>query len=542
MEQEYIVALHRNVDVEQFHLEMIEETGGGVIPAREVSVANQRTNSKRQFNYMLTSEEVDWLSKDERVYGVSLKDNPNIVNSVDAIREFNYEKKVNVVNTSSNWGLVRSNKVANPFNGAGDLAENDNRYDYVLDGSGVDVVIMDTGIQVDHPEFEDKNGVSRVQQIDWPTASGLTGLVQSATFYTDTNGHGTHVAATAVGKTYGWASEAHVYSMKVNLGGDGITDGFDIPDAFDLMLGWHNAKTNGRPTVINMSWSTQSVFLPTEWKLEAFVHRNVNYYWNVNFTSRADVYENLGLLDSTVIGRPNNQIVMPSRFASYDVSLEELIDAGCLCTVSAGNMPVKHDVPTGLDYDNRVIMEYIGPTNASFTNGNNYFANYHRGGSPYVDDAMSIGNLDSILNNNSEEQIAQMSVRGPAISMLAPGTNIISAWGEGTNYEDTSPDQVVLYPFDSNFKTVMASGTSMSAPQVAGLAAVYWSLEPTINNLELKNKLELDASKDLVYNTALDNEYDNLRTLLSTPNRILYNRYSSNTPGSFNSIGNANFE
>jgi subtilisin family serine protease len=88
----------------------------------------------------------------------------------------------------------------------------------------------------------------------------------------------------------------------------------------------------------------------------------------------------------------------------------------------------------------------------------------------------------------------------------------------------------------------MASGTSMSAPQVAGLAAVYWSLEPTINNLELKNKLELDASKDLVYNTALDNEYDNLRTLLSTPNRILYNKYSSNTPGSFNSIGNANFE
>jgi len=542
MEQEYIVALHKNVDVEQFHLEMIDETGGGVIPSREVSVANQRVNSNRQFNYMLTSEEVDWLIRDDRVYGVSLKDDPTIVNSVGAIREFDYEKKVNVTNSSANWGLVRSNNVPNPFNGAGDLSENDNQYNYVLDGTGVDVVIMDTGIQVDHPEFEDKNGVSRVQQIDWPTASGLTGLAQPATFYTDTNGHGTHVAATAVGKTYGWASEAHVYSMKVNLGGDGITDGFDIPDAFDLMLGWHNAKTNGRPTVINMSWSTQSVFLPNEWKLAFFTHRNVQYIWNVDFTSRASVYENLGLLDSTVIGRPNNEIVMPRRFASYDVSLEELIDAGCLCTVSAGNMPVKHDVSTGLDYDNRVILEYIGPTNANFTNGNNYFANYHQGGSPYVDDAMSIGNLDSILNSNSEEQINEMSVRGPAISMLAPGTNIISAWGEGTNYEDTSPDQVVTYPFDSNFKTVMASGTSMSAPQVAGLAAVYWSLEPTINNLELKNKLELDASKDLVYNTALDNEYDNLRTLLSTPNRILYNKYSSNTPGSFNSIGNANFE
>ena len=308
------------------------------------------------------------------------------------------------------------------------------------------------------------------------------------------------------------------------------------------MLGWHNAKTNGRPTVINMSWSTQQEFLPTQWKLAFFNHRNVQYIWNVDFTSRASVYENLGLLDSTVIGKPNNHIITATRFAAYDVSLEELIDAGCLCVVSAGNKPVKHDNFGGIDYDNQVIMEYIGVTNASFTNGNNYFAYYHRGASPYVDNAMSIGNLDSVLNDNLEEQIAQMSTRGPATSMLAPGTNIISAWGEGTNYEDTSPDQVVTYPFDSNFKTVMASGTSMSAPQVVGLAAVYWSLEPTISNLELKNKLELDASKDLVYNTALDNEYDNLRTLLSTPNRILYNKYSSNSPGSFNNVGNANFE
>ena len=44
-----------------------------------------------------------------------------------------------------------------------------------MDGTGVDIVIQDSGLQVDHPEFNDANGVSRVQQIDWFSASGVTG-------------------------------------------------------------------------------------------------------------------------------------------------------------------------------------------------------------------------------------------------------------------------------------------------------------------------------------------------------------------------------
>ena len=82
-------------------------------------------------------------------------------------------------------------------------------YNYVLDGTGVDVVIIDTGIQPDHPEFQDANGVSRVKQINWYEASGQSG-VQPANFYRDTDGHGTHVAGTVAGKTYGWAKNANI--------------------------------------------------------------------------------------------------------------------------------------------------------------------------------------------------------------------------------------------------------------------------------------------------------------------------------------------
>ena len=46
---------------------------------------------------------------------------------------------------------------------------------------------MDSGIQADHPEFQDANGNTRVQQIDWYAASGLTGTMPPG-HYTDYDG------------------------------------------------------------------------------------------------------------------------------------------------------------------------------------------------------------------------------------------------------------------------------------------------------------------------------------------------------------------
>ena len=50
-------------------------------------------------------------------------------------------------------------------------------YEYVLDGTGVDVVIVDTGIQAYRPEWQDANGTPRLKQIDWYTASGIRGTM-----------------------------------------------------------------------------------------------------------------------------------------------------------------------------------------------------------------------------------------------------------------------------------------------------------------------------------------------------------------------------
>jgi hypothetical protein len=65
--------------------------------------------------------------------------------------------------------MRRINEAANPYTGVNVTGG----YNYTLDATGVDVVIMDSGLQIDHPEFQDAQGVSRVVELNWTTASGI---------------------------------------------------------------------------------------------------------------------------------------------------------------------------------------------------------------------------------------------------------------------------------------------------------------------------------------------------------------------------------
>lgn len=144
-------------------------------------------------------------------------------------------------------------------------------YRFSMDGTGVDVVIQDSGIQADHPEFFDENGVSRLQQINWYHTSAIGTAASSfplstqmpSAHYTDRHGHGTHVAGTVAGRTYGWAKNARIYAHKIAVGGATGTPASEcisLNDSFDLIKLWHRNKPIDpktgykRPTVVNMSW------------------------------------------------------------------------------------------------------------------------------------------------------------------------------------------------------------------------------------------------------------------------------------------------
>ncbi|KAK2754357.1 Secreted subtilisin-like serine protease sub5 [Arachnomyces sp. PD_36] len=86
--------------------------------------------------------------------------------------------------------------------------------DYLYDdtaGSNITFYGVDTGIDITHPDFEDR--------AEWGT-----NVVDESD--TDDNGHGTHTAGTAAGKEYGVAKKAHIVSVKVLNGqGSGSTSG-----------------------------------------------------------------------------------------------------------------------------------------------------------------------------------------------------------------------------------------------------------------------------------------------------------------------------
>lgn len=81
--------------------------------------------------------------------------------------------------------------------------------EYVYDssaGEGTTAYVFDTGIRTSHSEFEGRASFG---------INGVTGSTVSPGSNSDTDGHGTHVAATIVGKTYGVAKKAKVIDIKV---------------------------------------------------------------------------------------------------------------------------------------------------------------------------------------------------------------------------------------------------------------------------------------------------------------------------------------
>ena len=66
----------------------------------------------------------------------------------------------------------------------------------------------------------------------------------------------------------------------------------------------------------------------------------------------------------------------------------------------------------------------------------------------------------------------------------------------GPNSKAPKPDLVAVVPFSSNWRNRSFGGTSAAAPQVAGLAAVWWSAHPTARATQVRRMLR-QAALDL---------------------------------------------
>jgi subtilisin family serine protease len=153
--------------------------------------------------------------------------------AVDALRrnpqvEYVAEDAMAYPDTSqagATWGLDRIDQRGLPLN---------TTYNYTHNGAGVRVYVVDTGIRTTHAQFGGRASVG-------------TDLVGDGQNGQDCNGHGTHVAGTIAGTTYGVAKGAQVISVRV-FGCTGGAEWSRIIAAVD----WVTANAV-KPAVVNMS-------------------------------------------------------------------------------------------------------------------------------------------------------------------------------------------------------------------------------------------------------------------------------------------------
>jgi len=499
--KEYNVILKKDVDYDGFWNDIESDTDGGklYIPNRAVQYTNERPTSLRQCWYLLTNEEVEQLKLDDRVYDIEIppEHRTDIVIEKKAVQTGDFTKTTSDSGNYLNWGLIRCNSTTNNYGSSNSTTLN---YNYTLTGDGVDVVIQDSGLQVDHPEFNDENGNSRVQQINWFSTSGVAGT-QNVNHYRDYDGHGTHVASTAAGLTYGWAKKALIFAQKLDgLEGSGDEGtGISISSAFDCIKGWHNNKVvepkTGvkRPTVVNMSWG-YSTSIGT---VTSVTYRGST----ISSPSDSTLANSYGLIGATSFSRR-----APVRISSVDTDIQEMIDAGIIVCIAAGNGSHKIDVVGGTDYNN------------SFANGSTNY--YHRGSSPYDDDAIMVGNADSTVYDASKDQKATASETGPGVAIYAPGTNIMGACSATNAFTDEP------YYLNASFRQMNISGTSMASPQVAGVCALMLQANPKMTPAQVRAPLLANAGT-AIYDTGTNNDWTNNRSLKGGTAKFLYNKFNS---------------
>jgi len=153
---------------------------------------------------------------------IDLQMNPNVI-SIEP------DRVVGTANTQDGptWGLDRIDQRQLPLN---------RTYTYTQDGQGVTAYILDSGVYAEHNEFSGR------------MSSGFT-AINDGWGTDDCHGHGTHVAGTLAGTTYGVAKKATIVPVRV-LGCDGRGSWSGVIAGIDWTIAHHQA---GTPAVANMS-------------------------------------------------------------------------------------------------------------------------------------------------------------------------------------------------------------------------------------------------------------------------------------------------
>lgn len=179
----------------------------------EGTIHNVYRHALNGFSVEMDPKQVEALSHDARVKYI----------------EEDSEVSIDATQNNATWGLDRIDQRNLPLNST---------YVYNATGSGVRAYIIDTGIRATHNDFGGR------------VIAGFT-AINDGQGSNDCNGHGTHVAGTVGGTTWGVAKSVTLVPVRVlNCSGSGTNSG--VIAGVDWVTQRKNASPS-QPSVANMS-------------------------------------------------------------------------------------------------------------------------------------------------------------------------------------------------------------------------------------------------------------------------------------------------
>lgn len=325
-----------------------------------------------------------------------------------------------------------------------------------VDGSGQVIAVVDTGVWGEHPDLAGQVIAQRDFELAYAgelllTPEQLDSFVTTTgplAGVTDDVGHGTHVAAITAGTGAGTSGRAN--------NNRGVAPGAKIVDL--------RISPQAHTTDNNVGWE-RNALAAYDWLLRH--HDDPEF----GATGIRVVNNSWGTGASTVDGEQLDY----SPFAQL---LPMAARAGIVVVFSAGNSGASDNVtqdllPTGHP---DVITVAAGCHTGSTSSG--------------------------CRPNAPDRQVASFSSRGPAVDVTAPGVDIVAAVNvsSGAALGQISGDFSGAQPQDAVTNRVLHanfSGTSMSGPHVAGLAALLLEADPSLTPDDVRVVLTATA-RDLL--------------------------------------------
>lgn len=505
------------------------ETPGGTehIPEREVVCSERKSHSSMTL-YELTEEEANNLKNDDRILYVEDCDlERSRIKKRLHYEQFSekYDKGASANAEHINWSLLRCTEGNNRYAwGADGIPTQTGISTVTCTGKNVDVVIVDTAVDGNHPEFavnSDGTGGSRFVRYNWFQHKNSVNQDHPENYDYDAHlasalsDHGTHCAGNIAGNTQGWARDANIYNIDIfGLGTESVPD-ITSYEVFEYVKLFHLNKpvnpVTGRknPTIINNSWGlvanitrvTGATSASEGKTIEQVRWRGTTYDGPFTLSE----LQSFGIMDATDYGGGFGEgiVTVSAQSITTIIAMRELISAGVIVVGSAGNSKEKICKSSAdVDWNNRYYgYEYSSLASKYVTRSEAY----HRGNSA---SAAPIGGTYpspvtfpqtspicvGATNSAATEAKRSFSCCGPRVDIFAPGTNIQSS----RHLEDntTVPD-----PRNTDYFLAKQNGTSMSGPQVCGLLACVLELYPRKGSADMRRYLETYSKQNQLLDT-----------------------------------------